>query len=55
MAKAFRAAPAQVGGKDRFVVTGLDGNVADDAQGYGHKDRTAAYRCYAYKQKRRTA
>lgn len=55
MAKAFRVAPAQVGGKDRFVVTDLDGNVVDDAQGYGYKDRTAACRCYACKQKRRTA
>src|SRR5574344_390932 len=37
-------------GRDkRFVVVDLQGNVLDNAQGYGYKDPSGAYAAYAYK------
>lgn len=51
MKKEFRFKEKEIGGKTRIVVTTRRGRVLDDAQGYGYKDTTAAYRAYTYKQK----
>lgn len=53
--KAFRFKEKEISGKTRIVVTTRRGRVLDDAQGYGYKDTTAAYRAYTYKQKQRQA
>lgn len=34
---------------DRFVIVDLEGNILDDAQGYGYKSIKNAYAAFAYK------
>lgn len=36
---------------ERYIVVSYDGEVLDDAQGYGFKTPQAAYKCMAYKSK----
>lgn len=50
--KEFKFREKEINGQTRIVVTTRRGRVLDDAQGYGYKSETAAYRAYTYKQKK---